>query len=253
MAAAIASISADDPRLESWLSDYARNHELRLAFDLDLVAATLAPGARILEVGSVPLLLTVALDLAGYDVTGVDLAPERFASTIARCGLEVARCNVEIEPLPFPTSSFDAVLFNEIFEHLRVDPVFTLREVHRVCREGGSLLLSTPNLRSLRGLANFLIHGRAYSCCGDPFTEYSKLHALGHMGHVREYTTVEVCEFFAAVGFAPRRLVYRGGYRSPAARLITRAVPRLRPFFSVVSVKEAGKPSPPRAATSATD
>lgn len=241
--AAASSIVVDDPRLSSWFRDYARNHHRRLAFDLDLVRAVATPGGRILEVGSVPLLLTVALRLGGFDVIGVDLAPERFASSVALLGLRVDRCNIETEPLPFPDSSFDTVLFNEIFEHLRIDPVFTLGEVHRVCAEGGRLLLSTPNLRSLRGIVNFLVHGRAYSCCADPFSEFAKLRTLGHMGHVREYTTAEVCAFLAAIGFESRQLVYRGGFESLPARLATAAIPSLRPFFSIVAVK--GAPAPP--------
>ena len=215
IAEAASSIAVGDPRLEGWYADYVRNHRRRLAFDLDLVGATAPPGARILEVGSVPLLLTAALKLAGYDITGVDLAPERFTPAIARLGLRISRCNVETEPLPFPDAGFNVVLFNEIFEHLRIDPVFTLKEVHRICVDGGNLLLSTPNLRSLRGVVNFLLHGRAYSCCGDPFTEYSKLRELGHMGHVREYTTVEVGAFFSAVGFGLGRSSSEEGTSPP--------------------------------------
>ena len=139
--------------------------------------------------GSVPPLLTGALKRLSYDVQGVDIAPERFESSFARLNVPVAKCNIETEKLPFPDRSFGLVIFNELFEHLRINPIFTMREIFRVARSGGVLLLSTPNLKSLNGIANFLVRSKASSCCESVFDEYEKLSSLGHMGHVRAIYT----------------------------------------------------------------
>jgi SAM-dependent methyltransferase len=157
--------------------------------------------AAIIEFGAVPLLLTASLARLGYSITGVDIAPERFSRAINDLALEVVRCNIETERLPFHDSQFDVALFNELFEHLRINPIFTMREVHRILKPGGLLFLSTPNLRSLAGLANFLLRNRCYSCESDPYDEFSELEGLGHMGHVREYTTREITEFLGRIGF----------------------------------------------------
>lgn len=45
--------------------------------------------------------------------------------------------------LPFPDGSFDAVLCSQVFEHVFTPDEF-LREVHRVLRPGGCLLLAVP-------------------------------------------------------------------------------------------------------------
>lgn len=124
-------------------------------------------------------------------------------------------CDIETEKLPFHDSQFDVVLFNELFEHLRINPIFTMREVHRILKPGGLLFLSTPNLRSLAGLANFLLKNRCYSCEADPYDEFSKLEGLGHMGHVREYTTREITEFLGRIGFEVREIVFRGTFGKP--------------------------------------
>lgn len=45
--------------------------------------------------------------------------------------------------LPFPDGSFDAVLCSQVFEHVFAPEEF-LREIHRVLRPGGRLLLAVP-------------------------------------------------------------------------------------------------------------
>ena len=232
-----AELRPEESELSAWHDLYAANHDQRIALDLDLVCDRIDPGARVLECGSVPLLLTGALARRDFEVTGADLAPERYASAIAAHGLDVVRCDLERQPLPFADDSFDAVLFNELFEHLRIDPIFTLSEVRRVLRPGASMFLSTPNLRSFRGLANFLLRNRSYSCCGDVYAEYRKLSELGHMGHVREYTTREVDDFLSRIGFEVRETLFRGGYPHLWSAVAVWLFPSLRPFVTFVATK----------------
>lgn len=232
-------IAPDDPALVEWCTGYLRQHRDRLAADLELVERHVEAGARILECGAVPLMATCALADLGYEVSAVDLAPERFAVAIAHLGLDVRRCDLETEPAPFDDASFDAVLFNEIFEHLRINPIATLREVHRVLAPGGVLLLSTPNLRSFRGLKNLVLHNQGHAASADIYRQYEKLETLGHMGHVREYTSREVASFLTRIGFRVKKVVHRGGYGRGLVGLAERLAPALRPFFSLIAVKDA--------------
>ncbi|HHO50010.1 MAG TPA: class I SAM-dependent methyltransferase [Deltaproteobacteria bacterium] len=233
--ASAARIVPDNDQLEAWFRAYASNHARRIAFDLDLIERHTAPSDRILELGAVPLLLTLPLHERGHDVTGVDIDPGRFASTIASFDLSVVQCDIEHEPLPLPSDTWDVAVFNELFEHLRINPIFTLREVRRVLKPGGLLLLSTPNLRSLFGLYNFVFRSRAYSCSADVYAQYAKLEEIGHMGHVREYTVPEVVEFLDHVGFDVESVTFRGGYPGRVGRAAARLLPRLRPFVSYVA------------------
>ncbi len=230
-------LAPEDAALAEWHRAYVETHASRIAHDLDIVRQTLQQKSEILEIGSVPLLFTLALAQSGYTVTGCDLAPERYASALRATGLHVVKCDIETEPLPFPDGRFDAVVFNELFEHLRIDPVFTLRETLRVLKAGGILLLSSPNLKSLEGIVNYLIRDRAYSCSGDPYVEYEKLKSLGHMGHVREYTRTEVVAFLERIGFSVDSLVYRGRYGSNLKQLVIRILPRLSPFISYIATR----------------
>jgi SAM-dependent methyltransferase len=177
-------------------------------------------------------------------VTGCDIAPERYAAALRSSGLNVVKCNIETEPLPFADDSFDAAIFNELFEHLRINPIFTLREVLRVMKPGATLTLSTPNLKSLGGIVNFLVRDKAYSCAASIHDEYRKLADIGHMGHVREYTPTEVAEFLAAIGFEVTSVIFRGEYTKPLARAAISLMPRLSPFVSFLARKPRGRDDP---------
>lgn len=230
-------LAPNDKSLSGWHDGYLRTHKDRLALDLDLIVHLANPEASILELGSIPLVLTSALSESKYQVTGVDIAPERYKETIDSLGIEVVKCNIETEKLPFEDDVFDFLIFNELFEHLRINPIFSLKEAFRVLKPGGIMTLSSPNLKSMNGLYNYLFKNRAYSCSGNIYNEYSKLEKLGHMGHVREYTSTEVVEFLENIGFEVPQIVYRGRFGTNIKQLLARIFPSLRPFISYTCKK----------------
>lgn len=231
-------IEPEDAGLNEWFQKYFQNHRHRLAADLHIVREHAEDNARLLEYGAVPLLMTAALQALDYNVHAVDIQPERFAKTIDSLGLEVRRCDVETESVPYEDATFDVVLFNETFEHLRINPIFTLREVHRVLKPGGRLLLSTPNLRSFRGLRNLILHNRGHAVSAGIYEQYEKLETLGHMGHVREYTTRDVADFLQRIGLRVEKVIYRGGHGRGAVGVAERLAPSLRPFATLVAVAD---------------
>lgn len=236
---AAAAVQGDGEKIRDWFATYVRTHAERLAFDVDEARRLFPERANILEIGSTPPVLTLTLARLGYRVTGIDIAPERFAGTIERFGLSIRRCNLEAEPIPCADAGFDGIICNEIFEHLRGDLIGIFEEIRRVLKPGGRLILTTPNIRSVEGVLRFLLAGRSISCGGGIYDEYSKLRTLGHMGHVREYTLKEVREFLQRMGFAVEEVVHRGrytGWRRPIAALF----PRMRPFMQFVARKAAG-------------
>ena len=52
--------------------------------------------------------------------------------------------NGGLHPVAFKDSSFDIILLNHVLEHIK-DDTGVLREVHRVLKSGGMIILSTPN------------------------------------------------------------------------------------------------------------
>jgi SAM-dependent methyltransferase len=190
-------------------------------------------------VGSAPAYFTALLKAAGYGVVGIDLDPSRIGDVVAMFELDIRRCDVEQDRRPFPDERFACVVFMEILEHLRIDPLFALAEVNQVLRPGGMLILTTPNFYSAQNVARFAL-GRGV---GDALTEFRKLRLVGHMGHIREYTRAEVGRSLEYSGFALRHHRF-ADYSTPRAKrqtakfLLARILPNcFLSFHEVVAEK----------------
>jgi len=111
-----------------------------------LRAQGLARGAHVLEVGSyVGGLLAVAHTIGAVAV-GVDVGRETSAFT-RRLGFDVRTGPLDAHA--FRRASFDAIFVMNCFEQLP-DPLATLREIHRLLRAGGSLVIRTPDADFVR-------------------------------------------------------------------------------------------------------
>ena len=237
ISAVINVIRQTGAELPIWFDRFASAHLHRIAFDLALVRGEAPIGSRVLDVGSLPLMLTGALPKAGFRVTGLDIAPDRMAAAIAALSLDVTQCNVESDKLPLPDKHFDVVVFNEVFEHLRLNPIETVSELVRVMAIGGRLFLSTPNHLSYANVRRMLFKGRSMD--SGVFDEFDKLRTYGAMGHVREYTSGDVVDFLERMGLRVDKLIHRGRYGTNLAQAAIRLRPGLRPFFSVIATRVA--------------
>jgi SAM-dependent methyltransferase len=103
-------------------------------------------GARVLDFGCGAGNLVVAGRAAGLDITGAD---SFYAGSNARGEAETAGLlgsavfEIRDGRLPFPGSSFDLVVDNQVFEHVE-DLEGALAEIDRVLRPGGEMLSIFP-------------------------------------------------------------------------------------------------------------
>src|SRR5215813_10638845 len=181
--------------------DAARNyleiHIPRVARTLTIVPPPKSSG-RVLEMGTYMHMAPPLQCVLGYkEVRGTYFGPlgrvDEKSATVE--GREVFRCFVDLfdaeqDKYPYPNNHFETVLACEIFEHMLHDPMHMLIEMNRVMEDGGTLILTTPNVASFTAVARVLEqsgHPQLYSKYADPRGEYADT----EIPHVREYTRKE--------------------------------------------------------------
>jgi len=123
-----------------------------------LASRTDLKGLRVIDIPAGKGDLSAFLRDRGADVEPYDLFPESFEAQGLTCGTADLRAR-----LPIPDERADVVLFQEAIEHLP-DPLYALRELNRVLRPGGVLLLTTPNDSHLRAkLSRLLVESELYN------------------------------------------------------------------------------------------
>ncbi len=198
------------PHLAEWWLNYLKSHKQHYLNLLSFLGKDRE--IKILEVGSVPGHFTILLKNLGYNIHGLDIDPSRITKLIEKHNIQITKTDIEVEKLPFSTESFDLILFTEILEHLRINPLDALSEVTRVLKKNGRLVISTPNISPQMRLACLVLD---YDYMGDPVKEFSKLKKLGHMGHIRLYSVKELQKL---LDYAKLRLIsidYKGSISIP--------------------------------------
>jgi methionine biosynthesis protein MetW len=116
----------------------------------------------------------------GGPASGIEIF-ERPAADARRRGIDVAAIDLERDAFPWRDESFDVVVVNQVFEHLK-NVWLPMSEVLRVLRVDGHAIVSVPNLASL--------HNRLMLAVG---LQPSSIRTLGP--HVRGYTFGEFRRF----------------------------------------------------------
>jgi len=160
---------------------------------------------KILEVGSFPSYFLATLKEGGYNIEGLDIDPNREKNFIKDKELIVEKCDIEKELFPIKDNETDKVILGEVFEHLYINPIFTMKEIRRILKKKGKLILTTPNGYSIKRIINFL---KGKGASENPFDEFDKLNTVGHRGHIREYSVYELKDFLKKSGFKVEYIYY---------------------------------------------
>jgi SAM-dependent methyltransferase len=205
-------------RLTRYRSDYENPVERAQLIEAALprirVLLSLLPegrrDSRLLELGADPFFNSLCLEAvwpgalthANYSHKG-----ERHGSRTlldlsggAERVFEYDSFNVETDEFPYPDDTFDVVVFSELIEHLALNPVWALSEIHRVLKPGGHVVITTPNRLSLERLGDFV---RGHSAMVD---RYAPLYGYGAR-HNREWHPGELREVLESTGFDIEEMV----------------------------------------------
>jgi 2-polyprenyl-3-methyl-5-hydroxy-6-metoxy-1,4-benzoquinol methylase len=132
------------------------------------------PAGKGLDVGSADGSVLAALTTQ-HQISAVDICAKFFGSLKDKGYVNAVQCDIQTEPLPHDSGSFDWVVCAECLEHV-VDTDHVLAEINRVLKPGGRFILTVPNIRTPIGLAMLIV--------GYP----PMLGARYRSGHVRDFT-----------------------------------------------------------------
>ncbi|MEU6410854.1 methyltransferase domain-containing protein [Microbispora sp. NPDC046933] len=165
-----------------WAETYEDSPNPVVAIDARHTMGILAPrpGERVLDAGCGTGRNLAAMIDAGAHPTGIDYSSGMLGVARLRHP-EVPVHEADLEaPYPFPDETFDAVLCALVAEHLD-RPLDALREMRRVLRPGGRLVLSVfhPDMAAAGVTARFEKDGVVYRLGANPYTidDYEKLFA----------------------------------------------------------------------------
>lgn len=141
----------------------------------------LPPEGMVLEIGPGE----ATFDKKGCRYVGVNLSMRGHPSLLA-----------DGHALPFRSEAFDFVIATEVIEHVRY-PFKFLREIRRVLKPSGRVLLTTPNVAIPVNRVALAVFG--------VFPDDRTLHDGSDVGHIHFFTRKYFLEALRAEGFVVRR------------------------------------------------
>ena len=195
---------------------YVQSHQTRLEKTL-VITPPGGPADRVLEMGAY-LQITPALKTQlGYgEVRGCyyGAAGESDRRAVTSEAGETFECKIDLfdaekDEFPYDNDYFSTILCCELLEHLVADPMHMMIEINRILKPGGHLVLTTPNIASLRAVAGILqgFHPMLFPAYIRP-----REGGTADSRHNREYTAREIANLLENSGFEVT-LVETGPFR----------------------------------------
>jgi SAM-dependent methyltransferase len=189
------------------------------------------PLERVIDLGCYDGSFTRRLAIAAKarQVAGVELL-ERHARRANRAGIKAIVADLN-EPLPIENDAFDLVHANQVIEHVRKTDLL-LKEMVRISRPGGIVIISTNNLSSWHNIVSLLLgfqpmpsHVSDLTHVGNPFNfRRGRPHEDEGQMHLRIFTRRALAELAALHGLDTLSLDASGYYPLPPtlARVFSR-------------------------------
>jgi len=165
--------------------------EIEKGSRVDVALKLLDKGDRLLDIGCGDGTLGYFAKNKYEEVYGVDIS-EKALKIAEKRGIIIRRVNLNEEKLPFKNDYFDAITCLDVIEHV-FEPRELVKEISRVLKISGVLIISAPNIRYLPHLFSLIVNGRF------PKTSDDTEHWDG--GHLHYFTFKDIEDVFKECGF----------------------------------------------------
>jgi ubiquinone/menaquinone biosynthesis C-methylase UbiE len=164
------------PNLRRWMTD-----ELR-----ELPRTT-----AVLEVGCGDASFTTDLATKFPSVTAIDISAGQIAENAARLPKIAFRQHDVSERFPFDDATFGVVWCSEVLEHL-FEPEFALREMHRVLKPGGRLMVTVPHHGRFKNVLIALFNWEEHFVPSSPHIRFFTKRSLSRIATTVGFTSVRI-------------------------------------------------------------
>lgn len=121
-----------------------------------------------------------------------------ISQDIPETPLDLYDVDIEQEALPLRDGEADQVIFTEVLEHLWRDPAFTVYQLNRVLRPGGTAFVTTPNACELHAIECILWQANP--------NQRNQFYSRLESGHLHLWTAQELRILFETSGFEAAEL-----------------------------------------------
>jgi 2-polyprenyl-3-methyl-5-hydroxy-6-metoxy-1,4-benzoquinol methylase len=148
-------------------------------------------------------------------IAAIDISSESLSRCSSNCEY-LQKANLELDKFDFKDDFFDVVISFEVLEHLQ-DPSNYLKEIQRVTKPGGLILMSLPNIASFISRVRLLLGVLPPAIANDPT-------------HVSFYRKKDIAKLMKNIGlsatFIPTSisinpLTHKGILRIPSNRYLS--------------------------------
>lgn len=173
--------------------DYERNRLLRKIY------LKTDKNCKLLDIAAGDGLTSSFFSSLGYQVKAIEWN-SCFIEKLKQKKISAIQHDVESLPYPFPDNSFDEIFWGDNIEHLFF-PLDVAKELFRILRPGGRIVITTPN-------HGWLVNRLYYFIFGIPRrTEGQKL-PIWEWQHIRYFNKNELCAFLAKAGFKQKPVIF---------------------------------------------
>jgi len=182
----------------------------------------------ILDVGCANGILAQELQQKGHIPYGIELSSSLAKEARKKIKNVIVGNIEEMERLPYPEGTFDAIVFADILEHLFL-PAETLRKLKPYLKDSGFIIVSVPNFGYWKIRLQFLLGT----------VEYQQTGILDE-GHIRIFTVRILKKMLRDLGFRLDQL--KGVSRAVSPALLSRIVllRRLKVLQKIAQIVEQG-------------
>ncbi|MFA5142285.1 MAG: class I SAM-dependent methyltransferase [Candidatus Woesearchaeota archaeon] len=141
---------------------------------------------RLLDIGCSDGRYIVNFIKKGFICDGIDISDKAIALGKKR-GLNLKKIDIT-KKIKISDESYEIIVCAQVLEHL-IDPFFTLKEMYRILKKNGTIIITVPNIGMIRNIFLILL-GKppAYSCVFDGF-------------HFRDYCEKEIIRMLEKANF----------------------------------------------------